>query len=243
MPRWYDDQMSSSLASFLPSAAIFDVDGTIVDNMDWHARAFDAFVLRHGLRAITLETRRQTDGKRNREIFPMLFGRELGAGELGAFEDEKEGMYREISRAALRPMAGFVRLLDRLDARRIPVALATSAPEANVEHTLRELGLAERLRVIARGDQVKCGKPAPDVFLLAASLLGLPPDQCLAFEDAPLGIASARNAGMRCVAIASTFPVETLLASHPFPDAAYADFDAYLDGAGRIFLEPAGPGE
>lgn len=239
----YDRPMSSSLSSFLPKAAIFDVDGTIVDNMDWHARAFDAFVRRHGLPAVTLDTRRQTDGKRNREIFPLLFGREIGDDELIAFEDEKEGMYRELSRAVLRPMAGFVRLLDRLDAASVAVALATSAPEANVEHTLREIGLADRLRVIARGDQVKRGKPAPDVFLFAASLLGVPPEQCLAFEDAPLGIASARGAGMRCVAIASTFPDDVLLASDPPPDAAYANFDAYLNGAGRIFLEPGAGGE
>lgn len=230
--------MSSSLSSFLPQAAIFDVDGTIVDNMEWHARAFDAFVLRHGLPAMTLETRRQTDGKRNREIFPLLFGREISPEELQAFEDEKEGTYRQISRAGLRPMTGFVRLLDRLDAASIPVALATSAPEANVEHTLREIGLIDRLRVIARGDQVKRGKPAPDVFLFAASLLGVPPEACLAFEDAPLGIGSARAAGMRCVAIASTFPAEVLLAADPPPHAAYPDFDAYLNGAGRIFLEP-----
>jgi HAD superfamily hydrolase (TIGR01509 family) len=234
----YDDGMSSPLSSFLPQAAIFDVDGTIVDNMDWHARAFDAFVLRHGLPPMTLETRRQTDGKRNREIFPMLFGRDLAPEELQAFEDEKEGTYRELSRAGLSPMAGFVRLLDRLDAASIPVALATSAPEANVEHTLREIGLADRLLVVARGDQVKRGKPAPDVFQFAASLLGVPPEHCLAFEDAPLGIMSARAAGMRCVAIASTFPVEALLATVPPPDAAYPDFDAYLNGAGRIFLEP-----
>lgn len=238
----YDERMSS-LSSFRPQAAIFDVDGTIVDNMDWHARAFDAFVLRHGLAAMTLETRRQTDGKRNREIFPMLFGRDLSSEELLAFEDEKEGMYRQISRSGLSPMPGFVRLLDRLDAASIPVALATSAPAANVEHTLREIGLEDRLRVIARGDQVKRGKPAPDVFLFAASLLGVPPEACLAFEDAPLGIASARSAGMKCVAIASTFAAETLLATDPPPDAAYVNFDAYLNGAGRIFLEPDAPDE
>jgi HAD superfamily hydrolase (TIGR01509 family) len=233
----------SSLSSFAPRAAIFDVDGTIVDNMAWHARAFDAFVERHGLPAMTLETRRRTDGKRNREIFPLLFGREIAPDELGAFEDEKEGMYRHISRQALTPMTGFVRLLDRLDAAAIPVALATSAPEANVEHTLREIGLADRLRVVARGDQVQRGKPAPDVFLLAASLLGVAPETCLAFEDAPLGIASARNAGMRCVAIASTFSSEILMAADPAPDAVYADFDAYLSDAGRIFLEPNARGE
>jgi HAD superfamily hydrolase (TIGR01509 family) len=220
------------LSAFRPRAVIFDVDGTIVDNMDWHARAFDAFVSRHGLPAMTLETRRRTDGKRNREIFPMLFGRELTPDEIQAFEDEKEGAYRELSRSALRPMDGLTRLLDALERRAVPVALATSAPAANVVHTLEEIGLTDRLSVIARGDQVAHGKPAPDVFLYAASLLDVPADACLAFEDAPLGVASARNAGMRCVAITSTFSAEALLASTPPADAAYPDFAAYLADAG-----------
>jgi beta-phosphoglucomutase len=230
-----------TLADFRPRAVIFDVDGTIVDNMTWHAKAFDAFVARHGLPPMTIETRRQTDGKRNREIFPMLFGRALTAEEIAAFEAEKEGAYRTLSRASLRPMAGLTELLDRLEAHHVAVALATSAPAANVVHTLEEIGLAGRWSVIARGDQVAHGKPAPDVFLHAAALLGVPPGACLAFEDAPLGVASARNAGMRCVAITSTFPAETLLASTPPPDAAYPDFEAFLAADGRWLTEAARP--
>ncbi len=228
--------MPTSLSLFRPSAAIFDIDGTIVDNMFWHAKAFDAFVTRHGLPPMTLETRRRTDGKRNREIFPMLFEREMAIEEIRALEEEKEGMYRELSRGGLAPMNGFTRLLDRLEAHGIPVGLATSAPAANVEHTLREIGLADRLRVVARGDQVKHGKPAPDVFLHAAALLSVEPARCLAFEDAPLGIASARNAGMRCVALTSTFSADALLASTPPPDAAYADFLAFLEAEGRWLM-------
>jgi len=234
--RWYDDEMAR-LDSFRPHGVIFDVDGTLVDNMAWHVRAFDAFVSRHGLPPITLETRRHTDGKRNREVFPVLFGRDLSADEIRAFEDEKEGTYRLLSRDGLVPMPGLVQLLDHLEWHRIPVAVATSAPEANVEHTLREIGLADRLRVVVRGDQVTLGKPAPDVFLHAAGLLGLAPENCLAFEDAPIGVASAVNAGMRCVAITSTFSAETLLSADPPPHAAVRDFDGFLEGAGQWMRE------
>jgi len=225
------------LDSFRPHGVIFDVDGTIVDNMAWHVRAFDAFASRHGLPPMTLETRRHTDGKRNREVFPVLFGRDLSADEIRAFEEEKEGAYRRLSRAGLVPMPGLVQLLDYLEWHHIPVAVATSAPEANVEHTLREVGLADRFRVVARGDQVKRGKPAPDVFLHAAGLLGVAPEHCLAFEDAPIGVASAVNAGMQCVAITSTFSAEALLAADPPAHAAYSDFDSFLEGAGRWMRE------
>jgi beta-phosphoglucomutase family hydrolase len=223
----------TDLSNFRFEAVVFDLDGTLVDNMPWHAQAFEAFVARHGLPAFTMEWRRRIDGKRNSEIFPMLFGRPLPRDEIKAFEAEKEGTYREVSRGALQPLAGAARLFDRLEAAGIPVAVATSAPAPNVAHTLAEIGLADRINVIARGDQVPHGKPAPDVFLHAARLLGVRPDVCLAFEDAPIGVAAAVNAGMRCVAVTTTFSAESLAVSAPQPHWTCADYDAFLDGPGR----------
>jgi beta-phosphoglucomutase len=129
-------------------------------------------------------------------------------------------------------MAGAHELLDCLSAVGIAVAVATSAPAANVLHTLRETGLEARLPVIARGDQVARGKPAPDVFLHAAHLLGVEPVQCLAFEDAPIGIEAAHSAGMRSVAITSSFSAETFAASTPAPDWTCPDFETYLSTIG-----------
>jgi HAD superfamily hydrolase (TIGR01509 family) len=229
----------SDLSRFRFRAVVFDLDGTLVDNMPWHAQAFDAFVARYGLPPFTMEWRRRTDGKRNSEIFPMLFDRPLTRDEIRAFEDEKEGMYRAVSRGVLSPMAGAVRFIDLLDAWAIPVAVATSAPAANVVHTLSEIGLTHRVRAIARGDQVPKGKPAPDVFLHAASLLGVPPADCLAFEDAPLGVAAARAAGMRCVAITSTFTAESFEAATPPPDWTCRDYDEFVDGPAEWLNTPA----
>lgn len=227
--------------SFRPRAVIFDLDGTVVDNMAWHAQAFDAFVARHRLPAMDMAMRRRTDGKRNREIFPMLFGRELTAVELEALEEEKEGMYRELSRGQLRPLRGLAELLDRLDAAGIVSGVATSGPRKNVEHTLAEIGLAHRFRAIARGDQVAHGKPAPDVFLHAAEQLGVAAADCLAFEDAPLGVAAARNAGMFSIAVTTSYAREVFEAADITPHAIYADFQAFLDAeqAAEAGLAPA----
>jgi beta-phosphoglucomutase len=221
------------LASFRPRAVIFDLDGTLVNNMPWHAQAFDAFVARHRLPPMDMAMRERTDGKRNKEIFPILFGREMTTAEIEALEEEKEGMYRDISRGKLAPLVGLVPLLDRLDARGIVAGVATSGPRKNVAHTLAEIGLVDRFRAIARGDQVERGKPAPDVFLHAARLLDVKPEDCLAFEDAPLGVASARNAGMRCVAVTSTYSHELLRAAEPAPHLTCDDFQAFLDGEGK----------
>jgi beta-phosphoglucomutase len=218
--------------------AVFDLDGTVVDNMPIHAKAFEAFMERHGLPPFDTELRARLDGKRNRDIFPILFGRDLSDGEIARFSHEKESLYRELSKGRLAPLRGLIRLLDRLEARGIPVAVATSAPLENVPHTLGESGLLERFERVVRGDTVPRGKPHPDVFLAACDLMERPAPRCVAFEDAPIGVLAARAAGMACVALTTTFDAATFEAHGAAPDAAVPDFDAYLAGPGRWLVEP-----
>lgn len=211
---------------------MFDLDGTLTDNMGLHMNAFDVFVRRHGLAPLTRQARARLDGKRNRDIFPLLFGRALDEDELRALSDEKEALYRELSRGRLRPLRGLHELLARLAHHRLPVALATSAPAENVPHTLGELGLVERLADVVRSDQVPRGKPFPDVFLAAAERIGVAPGDCLAFEDAPQGVSAARAAGMLCVAVTTTFSAADFAAHGATPDAVVRDFSEFLEGPG-----------
>ena len=209
-------------------AVIFDLDGTIVDNMALHAEAFTVFAERHGLPPLTAADRAKLDGRRNSEIFPVLFGREMPRDEWLAYEHEKEGLYRKLSRGRLTVVAGLQALLGRLAARRVAVALATSAPELNVAHTLNEVGLTAAFPIVVRGDQVARGKPAPDVFLEASRQLGVPPEGCVVFEDAPMGVAAARAAGMRVVGIASSFSAAQFRALVDPPDIVCRDFEELL---------------
>jgi HAD superfamily hydrolase (TIGR01509 family) len=222
-----------TIADFRPRAVVFDLDGTLTDNMPLHAEAFGVFAGRHGLRPLTLEDRRRIDGKRNSEIFPILFGRPMTDPEWQAMEHEKESLYRECSAGRLRPLAGAERLLDALEARGIAVAVATSAPKENVLHTLSEIGLPRLLARVVRGDEVPRGKPFPDVFLEAARQLGVPPETCLAFEDAPIGVEAAVSAGMTCVAVTTTFPAATFTGHAAPPATTLRDFDEYLASCGR----------
>jgi HAD superfamily hydrolase (TIGR01509 family) len=213
---------------------VFDLDGTLVDNMALHTEAFAIFGRRHDLPPFDAELRARLDGKRNADIFPVLCGRALTAEELRAYADEKEGCYRELSRGRLKALSGLDRLLALLEARGIPCAVATSGPAENVEHTLRETGLAQRLPVVVRGDEVARGKPYPDIFLAAAARIGAPPSECLAFEDSPAGVAAARAAGMVEVALTTSFSREQFIAAGVEPDHIVADFDAFLAGAGAL---------
>jgi HAD superfamily hydrolase (TIGR01509 family) len=213
---------------FSPRAVIFDIDGTLVDNMHLHAEAFALFAERHGLPPLTKADRARLDGRRNSEIFPILFNREVPRDEWLAYEHEKEGLYRELSRGRLSPMRGLHDLIERLRTDRIPMALATSAPKPNVVHTLAELELASAFPVIVRGDEVARGKPAPDVFVEAARRLGIDPAVCLVFEDAPMGIEAAQAAGMKVVALTTSFQAADFERLAPPPTFICGDFADYL---------------
>ncbi|HSK08023.1 MAG TPA: HAD family phosphatase [Vicinamibacterales bacterium] len=222
--------------------AIFDLDGTIVDNMALHMEAFAIFSERHGLPPLTKEDRRRLDGRRNKDIFPDLFNRSLSEAELLAHAGEKESLYRSLSAGRLVPLAGFDRLVAALDRRSIPIAIATSAPLDNVLHTLREIGLDRDALPIVRSDEVARGKPWPDVFLAAAARVGRAPEECVAFEDAPIGVAAAVAAGMETVAVTTSFSAADFAGHASVPRHVIATFDDYLEGPGRwLRVSPTAP--
>jgi beta-phosphoglucomutase len=221
-------------------ALIFDLDGTLVDNVPDHVRAFTAFLERHGLPPLTDEVRRRLHGKRNADIFPILFGRELADVELARFVEEKEGLYRQLSTGRIAPMPGLLSVLGLAARRGTPVAIATSAPSCNIPHSLREAGLADRFSVIVQADEVPRGKPHPDVFLESARRMGVAATDCVGFEDTPSGVEAVCAAGMECVALTTSFSAELFLNLPSPPDHIVRDFEEYLAGPGRWLVDPTG---
>lgn len=195
-------------------AFIFDMDGTIVDNMDFHVKSWLAFFERRGHVLDADEFFRNTAGRQGHEIMSTYFGAQLSKEENAALDFEKESLYREMYAPHLAPTAGFVDFIARAKADGIRLAVATAAPPENIDFTLDGLDLRKEFHAIAGAADVARGKPHPDVFLLAAERAGAQPQHSIVFEDAPLGVEAARRAGMRAVVLTTTLPAE-----------AFAEFD------------------
>lgn len=178
-------------------AAVFDLDGTLVDNMRFHIDAWVEFASRIGHR-ITRETvERDFAGKRNDEIFTQLLGPGRGRVELDKLADEKEALYRSIYAEHAVPMPGLLALLAGLRRVGVRCAIATSAPKQNRDWILARLDLFPWFEQVVGAEAVARGKPFPDIFLAAAEALSVAPGDCVAFEDAVNGVRSAADAGMR----------------------------------------------
>ena len=216
-------------------AFIFDIDGTIIDSMPWHGRAWQVFVERHGLAYGGDAFLRRTAGRTGVELMRELFGPLDDAGAWTLVQ-EKEAVYRELFEPSFREIAGFRQFARRAKADGIPLACATAGDADNIAFALRNLGMEDAFDAVAGGHEVSRGKPAPDLFLLAAGRIGVDPAACIVFEDAPLGVEGARRAGMHCVAVTSGESAQAL--SGPHVIAVIGDYDRLeprrlLDLAGR----------
>ena len=187
-------------------AFVFDMDGTIVDNMAFHTRSWISFFERRGLALDADEFFRATAGRQGGEIMRAYLGEQLTDEEVGQLNHEKESVYRELYGPHRKAVAGFDALVAQARAHGVKLAVGTAAPPANVAFTLDGLDLRRYFDAIVGAADVARGKPHPDVFLKAAELCGVAPEHCIVFEDAPLGVEAARRAGMRCVALTTTLP-------------------------------------
>ncbi|MCP3141149.1 HAD family hydrolase [Pyxidicoccus xibeiensis] len=200
--------MTSSMAPL--RAVVFDMDGTLVDNMPFHNEAWVALARKLGLSMTAEDFQTGFAGKKNEEILPELLGRPVPHEELARLAEEKESHYRALYRPHLRLHRGAEAFIARLREAGIATAVATAAPQGNRELVLDGLGIRPLFTAVVGAEQVSRGKPAPDIFLAAAKALGVEPSACLAFEDAVLGVISAREAGMPVVGITTAAPAGQL---------------------------------
>jgi len=192
-----------------PAAVIFDVDGVLVDSYQAHLRSW-VLMAREQRLDITEEEFASTFGQTSREIIARFWGPGLDTAAREALDRRKEAIYRDLVRADFPAMPGAVALIDALAADGFLLAVGSSGPPENIDLTLERLGRRDRFRGIVTGRDVTRGKPDPQVFEIAGERLGVAADRCVVIEDAPVGIAAARAAGMASVALVGTAPAERL---------------------------------
>lgn len=195
-------------------ALIFDMDGTMVDSMPWHAKAWVEYARRHGMDLDVPAFMQQTTGKNAFECACILMGRTVSADESAQITDEKEGIYRELFAANFSAVDGFEAFQAKARDMGIKVAIGTAGDAHNVQFVLGNLNMQPPAQAIARGDEGLRGKPHPDIFLKAAERLNVDPAACVVFEDAPFGIEAARRAGMHAVGIGTTHNEQDLGGPH-----------------------------
>ena len=190
--------------------AIFDHDGVLVDSFDLHLESWLELGRRTGL-PFTREFCHETFGMTNPSIFQKLLGESAPpAEEVSRLGDLKEECYREIARSQISLMPGVRDLINRLGEEGVVLAIGSSAPRANLDLTLEICGISNRFAAISSLEDIKNGKPDPEVFLVAAKKAGINPKHAMVFEDAIVGVQAAKAAGMIAIGVGTTRPLDQL---------------------------------
>ncbi|MEB3283945.1 MAG: HAD family phosphatase [Candidatus Sericytochromatia bacterium] len=193
-------------------AVLFDMDGVICDTMPLHRQVWRQFASTHGITLSDVEWRK-LDGRRAGDIVAAVFGVNDAAENL-RLSEARENLYREVLQTAdLRAVAGVQACLEWLKERGIPCVLATSATSENVVQVLGTLGLTHYFSAIVSAQDVKNGKPDPEVYETAARRAGVHASECLVVEDAIQGVQAAKSAGATCLGLTTSEPASALLAA------------------------------
>jgi beta-phosphoglucomutase len=194
-------------------AAIFDMDGVLVDSEPYHRVAWQRLCREEGVILTLAQVAERTLGRPVRESLPPLLGRPVDAAEIERLTRRKAGFYEEASGGTVREVPGAITFVRTLGVLGVRCALATSALPARVGPVLDALRLVDEFPVRVTGQEVQRGKPDPEVYLTAAARLGVAPGACVVFEDAPVGVVAARLAGMSVVGVATSCRVDELQAA------------------------------
>lgn len=186
---------------------IFDMDGTMVDNMMVHHRAWQRKLAELGLE-MSLEEVRQNIHGINEEILERIFGNRFTIEERRRISKEKEAAYREIFLPELKLLDGLTEFLKSASEKGIAMSIGTAAPAENVDFVLDNLNLRHYFKSVVHAGQVSKGKPDPEVWEKAATGMGVDLEQCIVFEDSPTGAEAARRAGCPVFIITTTHPRE-----------------------------------
>jgi len=182
-------------------AVLWDMDGTLIDSEELHWISWQNTLLSEGI-LITREQFLSSFGQRNDSIIPQWLGTASTPERIEKIANAKEELYRHlVRRNGISPLPGVAGWLRRLHEEGWQQAIASAAPRANIDAILEALSATHIFQGIVSAEDVSRGKPDPEVYLKAASRVGVPPDRCIVVEDAAAGVEGARRAGMRSIGV------------------------------------------
>jgi beta-phosphoglucomutase family hydrolase len=189
----------------MPKALLFDLNGTIIDDMNYHTKAWQhLFNNDLGAEMTWEDTKKEMYGK-NQEVLVRVFGTDrFTQDEMDELSIEKERRYQKEFFPHLALIPGLAGVLEDAYQKGIPMAIGSAAIPFNIDFVLDNLNIRHYFKAIVSADDVKLSKPNPETFLNAAGLLQVTPTDCLVFEDTPKGAETALNAGMKSIVLTTT---------------------------------------
>ena len=213
-----------------PKAVIWDVDGTLIDSGNAHWQSWRVIFQQEGYADIDYATFISWFGRRNEEILREHFGADVTDEFIDRLAETKEAHYREGLRLEPTPiLPGVNDWLERLAADGWELGIGSSAATLNLEIILAQSGWTERFGAVVAREDVRVGKPDPEVYLTAAAQLGVDPSRAIVIEDAAAGVLGAHRAGMRTIGVGTHHRELGAMISVPSLDLLAVDaFDALL---------------
>ena len=197
------------------AAVLFDLDGILIDATDLHYRVWEEFARARGF-VPSQEQILATNGRRADETIRLWLGSSLTHSQVAAIAAERETYFtRLLEKKSLPVVPGAAEFVHALQRSGVPMAVATSATPDNALLSLSHVGMERIFDIVITAADVANGKPDPEPYLKAAERLGVSATNCLVIEDSVSGIRSAKSAGAKCLALATTFPRESLSAESP----------------------------
>ena len=190
-------------------AILWDMDGVLVNSMEFHYQAYREVLSDFGRDLSREEYLGSLIGLRNYVILRRLLG-DLPQEEIERLMAAKEAAFRQRVEGNVEPLPGAAELVRRAHEAGVKQAIVSSTPCENIELVVDSLGLASMFDTLVGEEDAEHGKPDPEGFLVAAERLSVPPSDCVVIEDAPEGIAGGKAAGTRCIGVTTTRPSEKL---------------------------------
>lgn len=214
-----------------PKAFLFDLNGTMIHDMDFHSRAWHGLLNNElGGNFSMAEVKQNMYGK-NQELLVRMFGKgRFTQEEMDRLSVEKEKRYQQEYLPQLALLPGLMDFLTKAHEHGIPMAIGSAAIPFNIDFVLDNLHIRHFFKAIVSADDVEKSKPHPETYLKTAGLLGVAPADCLVFEDVPKGAEAALNAGMDCVILTTTHRQEEFAYLNNILHFAPDFNDAYFQG-------------